>query len=102
MSGEEWPVKMKKTPEQVKKLIETYLQTEGIHKYPVVEIYYDIITSYDGDCPRFIIKYDGKVENEYDRHSYDLTHNIEKYTTLKYSRDYVLGYEWSWDHKKKK
>ena len=29
---------MRKTPEQVKKLIEAYLTVDCVHKYPIVEI----------------------------------------------------------------
>jgi hypothetical protein len=88
---------MRKTPEQVKKLIETYLNIDGVHKYPIVEISYDILSAYDGDCPRFIIKYDAKKSDYDDTLGYDLTNRIEKFTTLKHNRDYVIGYQWSWN-----
>ena len=94
---------MRRTPEQIKKIIETYLNTEGVHKYPMVEIVYDVIAAYDGDCPRFIIRYEAEKMYDYDDNiAYELTNNIEKYTSLRHARDYVLGYQWSWNDKKKK
>ena len=88
---------MRKTPEQVKRFIEAYLNIDGVHKYPMVEVVSDVITAYDGDCPRFIIRYDAKKSDYDDTLGYDLTNQIEKYTTLKHNRDYVLGYQWSWN-----
>ena len=51
---------MKKTPEQVKKLVETYLNTECIHKFPIVEITQEVVSTYDGNYPTFIIDYKPK------------------------------------------
>jgi hypothetical protein len=87
---------MKRTPEQIRKIIDTYLYTECVHKYSVVEVYYEVLSSYDGDCPRFIIRYDAKRNDYDDNFEYDLTKQIEKYTTLRHGRDYVLGYQWDW------
>jgi hypothetical protein len=88
---------MRKTPEQVKRLIEAYLNIDGVHKYPMVEVVSDVITAYDGDCPRFIIRYDAKKSDYDNSDGDDLINRIEKYTTLKHNRDYVLGYQWSWN-----
>lgn len=88
---------MKKTPEQIKKLIETYLNSDGVHKHPMVDLVSDVISAYDGDCPRFIIRYKAEQGNYDNSDGYDLTNQIEKYTTLKHNRDYVLGYQWSWN-----
>ena len=46
---------MKKTPEQVKKLVETYLNTECIHKFPIVEITQEVVSTYDGDYPYVLL-----------------------------------------------
>lgn len=89
---------MKKTHEQVIKLIKSYLNSGGVNKYPIIEIKSDILFAYDGDCPIITIKYDAKKSDIYDDNTlgHNLTIEIEKYTTLKHGKDYVLAYQWTW------
>lgn len=88
---------MKQNIEQVKKLVETYLNVECIHNTPFRGVRSDIISTYDGDYPLFIIEYSSE-EFKNDREQKDeLTEGIEKYTNLKVGKDYWLGIEWSWN-----
>jgi hypothetical protein len=88
---------MKKTPEQVKKLVETYLSTEYVHKFPIVEITQEVVSTYDGDYPSFVIDYNGSNPNDDDELWNDLVEGIKKYTNLKQGEDYWLGLRWSWN-----
>lgn len=88
---------MKKTPEQVKKLVETYLNTECIHKFPILEITQEVVSTYDGKYPTFIIDYNGLTPDDDDELWNDLVNGIKKYTNLKQGEDYWLGLKWSWN-----
>jgi hypothetical protein len=88
---------MKKTPEQVKKIVEVYLNTEYIHKFPIVEITQEVVSTYDGDYPSFIIDYNGSNPNDDDELWDDLVNGIKNYTNLKQGEDYWLGLRWSWN-----
>lgn len=90
---------MKKTPEQVKKLVETYLNTEYVHKFPIVEITQKVVSTYDGNYPSFVIDYDCSNPNDDDDDNLwkDLVEGIKKYTNLKQGEDYWLGLRWSWN-----
>jgi hypothetical protein len=88
---------MKKTPEQVKKIVEAYLNTEYIHKFPIVEITQEVVSTYDGDYPSFIIDYNGSNPNDDDELWDDLVNGIKNYTNLKQGEDYWLGLRWSWN-----
>ena len=88
---------MKKTPEQVKKLVETYLKTEHVHSHHVLNIDYTMSTTYDGDYPSFTITYqENNKEDDKDIFS-TLTEGIEQYTNLKHKRDYWIGVSWTWN-----
>jgi len=85
---------MKKTPEQVKKLVEAYLNTEYIHKFPIVEITQEVVSTYDGDYPSYVIDYN--ASNPDDDELWDnLVNGIKNYTNLKQGEDYWLGLRWS-------
>jgi hypothetical protein len=88
---------MKKTPEQIKKLVETYLNTGNIHKFPIVKITQEIISTYDGDYPSFVIDYDGSNTDDDGELWNDLVTGIKQYTNLKQGEDYWLGLRWSWN-----
>ena len=88
---------MKKTPEQVRKLVETYLKTEYIHKFPIREIKYGIISTYDGDYPSFVIEYDASELDNDDKVWDDLVEGVKNYTNVKHKDDYWLGLRWSWN-----
>lgn len=86
---------MKITNEQVVKVIDVYLNTEHVHRFPVLEITKETVSTYDGDYPLFLINYDSSIEND-DEIWDDLVGGIKKYTNLKVSDDYWLGLKWSW------
>ena len=88
---------MKKTPEQVKKLVETYLNTEYIHKFSIVEITQEVVSTYDGEYPSFVINYNGSNPGDDDELWNDLVNGIKQYTNLKQGEDYWLGLRWSWN-----
>jgi hypothetical protein len=88
---------MVKTQEQVKKLVETYLKTEHIHKSPVKNITCDSISTYDGEYPSYVIEYSCEHSENDDNQRDELVDGIQKYTNLKVNKDYWLGLKWSWN-----
>jgi hypothetical protein len=87
----------KKTPEQVKKIVDAYLNVKGIHKFPVVNISHEIVSTYDGDYPSFIIDYDATSKVEDEEIWDNLITGIKNYTNLKHKQDYWLGIRWTWN-----
>jgi hypothetical protein len=73
---------MKQTGNQIKKLIETYLNVECVHNIPVKSVKSEIVSTYDGDYPVFIIEYNCEMPENVRYQKDDLTEGIEKYTNL--------------------
>lgn len=88
---------VKKKSAQIKKLIETYLKTDYVHTFPVLEITEEPISTYDGEYTIFIINYDAKNPDKDDDTFDNLIEGIRKYTNLKHGSDYWLGLKWSWN-----
>ena len=88
---------MRKTPEQVKKIVDLYLNTESNHKFPIVKLTQELISTYDGNYPLYIIDYHGSIPDNEDELWNDLVEGIKKYTNLKHGEDYWLGLRWSWN-----
>ena len=88
---------MKRTEEQVKKLVENYLKTEHIHKFPLQNIRYEFVSTYDGEYPLFIVEYNAKEMGDDGEIWNELVKGINNYTNLKRGRDYWIGLEWSWN-----
>ena len=89
-------LKGKKTPEQVKKIVETFLKVYPSHKFPVLDIKYNLSETYDGKYPSFTIIYQHESKREVDDILGELTKSIENYTTMKHKQDYWLGLSWTW------
>ena len=78
----------------VEKIITTYLNQHHVHgEFKVKEIKNETISTYDGQYPSFEIIYEGK-QPKYTMSRLELTKQIEKYTTLKYNKDYWIGISW--------
>ena len=88
---------MKRSTEQIERLVETYLKVDCIHKIPYKNIKKEIISTYDGEYPSYIIEYDAKDECEVDELYEELIKGMNKYTNLKDGKDYWLSLRWSWN-----
>ena len=87
---------MKKNPDQVKKIVETFLKVYPSHKFPVLDIKYNLSETYDGKYPSFTVVYQENTKGDVDDILGDLTKKIENYTNLKHKQDYWLGISWTW------
>jgi hypothetical protein len=88
---------MKKTPEQVKKIVDSYLNTESNHKFPIIKLTQELISTYDGNYPSYVIDYHGSIPDNEDELWSGLVEGIKNYTNLKHGEDYWLGLRWSWN-----
>jgi len=88
---------MKKSPEQIKKLVETYLNGEYVHKFQIVEIIQEVVSTYDGNYPTFIVIYNGSNPEDDAELWSSLVNGIKNYTNLKQGEDYWLGLRWLWN-----
>ncbi len=78
----------------VEKIILEYLNRGHVHTgFKVKEIKNETVSTYDGQYPSFEVIYEGK-QPKYTISRLELTKEIEKYTTLKYNKDYWIGISW--------
>lgn len=83
--------------EQIEKLVDTYLNSGHIHKFPVTNIVKEDISTYDGEYPLYVINYDASKSNDDNELWDEIVEGINKYTNLKQGKDYWLGLRWSWN-----
>jgi hypothetical protein len=83
--------------EQIEKLVDTYLNSGHIHKFPITNIVKEDISTYDGKYLLYKIKYDTTNSNLTNELWDEIVGGIKKYTNLKQGKDYWLGLEWSWN-----
>lgn len=88
---------MVKTRKQIEKLVETYLDSGHIHKFPVINVIKEDIPTYDGKYPLYIINYDASKSKDDNELWDEIVEGINKYTNLKQGKDYWLGLRWSWN-----
>ena len=78
----------------VEKILSEYLSQHHVHGgFKVKEIKNETVSTYDGQYPSFEIIYEGK-QPQINISRLELTKGIEKYTTLKYNKDYWIGLSW--------
>jgi len=76
------------------RIILEYLSHSHVHTdFKVKEIKNETVSTYDGQYPSFEVIYEGK-QPKYAMSRLELTKQIEKYTTLKYNKDYWIGISW--------
>ena len=88
---------MVKTREQIEKLVDAYLDSGHIHKFSVINIIKEDISTYDGAYPLYIINYDASKSNNVNDLWDEIVEGINKYTNLKEGKQYWLGLRWSWN-----
>ena len=82
------------TTKKIESLIRNYLSMNHIHcGSKVKQIKNETVSTYDGQYPSFEVIYEGK-QPKYTISRLELTKEIEKYTTLKYNKDYWIGISW--------
>jgi len=83
---------MKRTIEQVEKIIKNYLEMENVHYgFKVKKIINETVSTYDGTYPSFEIFYEGFDQYKNSEIRKNIQADIERYTGLKYGSDYWLG-----------